>query len=127
MTIPSRGFGSPSAGCFERWIRAVLRILRRLAFPMTAFSMQEALKLIGEIELPAETALVIDDYHLISATDVSRFIWFLVVNEIDHLHIVLTARFVERFQIEELSLKGYLHYIEKETFELLPRRDHGIL
>jgi LuxR family maltose regulon positive regulatory protein len=94
--------------------------LEALGFPNDSVSMQEALKLIEEIELPAETALVIDDYHLISATDVSGFIWFLVVNEIDHLHIVLTARFVERFQIEELSLKGYLHYIEKEAFELLP-------
>ena len=94
--------------------------LEQLGFPNDSVSVQEALKLIEEIELPGETVLVIDDYHLISATDVSRFIWFLVVNEIDHLHIVLTARFVERLRIEELSLKGYLHYIEKEIFELMP-------
>ena len=94
--------------------------LERLGFPNDSVSMQEALKLIEEIEFPAETVLVIDDYHLISATDVSRFIWFLVVNEIDHLHIVLTARFVERLKIEELSLKGYLYHLEKEIFELTP-------
>jgi len=82
--------------------------------------MKEALRLIEEIELPAETVLVIDDYHLISATDVSSFIWFLVVNEVDHLHIVLTARYVERLRIEELSLKGYLYHIEKGLFELTP-------
>ena len=94
--------------------------LERLGFPNDSVSMQEALKLIEEIEIPAETVLVIDDYHLISATDVSSFIWFLVVNEIDHLHIVLTARFVERLRIEELFLKGYLYHIEKEIFELKP-------
>lgn len=94
--------------------------LERLGFPNDSVSMQEALKLIEEIEFPAETVLVIDDYHLISATDASSFIWFLVVNEVDHLHIVLTARYVERLRIEELSLKGYLHHIEKDIFELTP-------
>lgn len=94
--------------------------LEQLGFPNDSVSMQEALKMLQEIELPPETVLVIDDYHLISATDVSSFIWFLVVNEIDHLHIVLTARFVERLKIEELSLKGYLYHIEKEIFELAP-------
>lgn len=96
--------------------------LERLGFPNDSVSMQEALKMIEEIELPAETVLVIDDYHLISATDVSSFVWFLVVNEIDHLHIVLTTRFVERLRIEELSLKGYLNHIEKEIFELTPNQ-----
>ena len=95
--------------------------LERLDFPNDSVSMQEALKMIEEIELPTETVLVIDDYHLISATDVSSFIWFLVVNEIDHLHIVLTARFVEHLKIEEFSLKGYLYHIEKEIFELTPK------
>lgn len=94
--------------------------LEQLGFPNDSVSMQEALKMIEEIELPTETVLVIDDYHLLSATDVSSFIWFLVVNEIDHLHIVLTTRFVERLRIEELSLKGFLYHIEKEIFELMP-------
>ena len=94
--------------------------LEQLGFPNDSVSMQEALRILEEVELPSETVLVIDDYHLISATDVSSFIWFLVVNEIDYLHIVLTARFVERLKTEELSLKGYLYHIEKETFELAP-------
>ena len=50
----------------------------------------------------------------------SNFIWFLVINEIDYLHIILTARFIEHLKLEELSLKGYLYHIEKEAFELLP-------
>lgn len=94
--------------------------LEELGFPNDSVSMQEALRLIEEIEIPARTVLVIDDYHLLSVTDVSSFIRFLIVNEIDHLHIVLTARFIEYFKIEELSLKGYLYHIEKEVFELTP-------
>ena len=94
--------------------------LAQLGFPNDSVSMQEALKLIEDIELPEKTVFVIDDYHLLSGTDVGSFIKFLVVNEIDHLHIVLTARFVERLSIDELSLKGYLCHITKETFELMP-------
>lgn len=106
----SRLFFQLSATCSAK--------LEQLGFPNDSVSMQEALKFITEIELPGETVLVIDDYHLLSATEVSNFIWFLIVNEIDHLHIVLTARFVERLKAEELSLKGYLYHIEKEDLEL---------
>lgn len=94
--------------------------LEQLGFPNDSVTTQEALKLIGEMALSEETVLVLDDYHLVSATDVSGFIHFLIVSEIEHLHIILTARFVERFRIEELSLKGYLYHIEKEFFELAP-------
>jgi len=94
--------------------------LGQLGFPNDSVSLQEALKLIEKIELPEKTVLVIDDYHLLNGADVGSFIEFLVVNEIDNLHIVLTARFVELLSIEELSLKGYLCHITKETFELMP-------
>lgn len=94
--------------------------LEKLGFPNDSVTMQEALRLIGEMSLSEETVLVLDDYHLVSATDVSGFVHFLIVSEIEHLHIILTARFVERFRIEELSLKGYLYHIEKEFFELAP-------
>ncbi len=94
--------------------------LERLGFPNDSVSTQEALRLIGEMTFPEETILVLDDYHLLSATDASGFVYFLAVSEIKHLNIVLTARYVERFRIEELSLKGYLYYIGKEYFELMP-------
>ncbi len=94
--------------------------LEQLGFPNDSVTMQEALRLIGEMALPQKTVLVLDDYHLVSATDVSGFLRFLIISEIEDLHIILTARFVEQFRIEELSLKGYLHHIEKEFFELSP-------
>ncbi|MGE4485806.1 MAG: LuxR C-terminal-related transcriptional regulator [Oscillospiraceae bacterium] len=114
------GFWITFSRLFQALDRDRSEDLKRLGYPNDSVSMQEALKIIEEIQFPAETVLVIDDYHLISATDVSSFIWFLVVNEIDHFHIVLTARFVEHLKIEELSLKGYLYHIEKEIFELTP-------
>ena len=109
----SRLFGKVDDDCSQSLVQ--------LGFPNDSVSRQEALKLIKDIELPPQTVLVIDDYHLIDSSDVNNFIEFLVRNEIDNLHIVITARFMELQNLEELMLKGYLHHIAKETFELSPK------
>lgn len=93
--------------------------LAQLGFPNDSVSLQEALKLIEDIELLEKTVLVIDDYHLLNEADVGGFIELLAVNEIDNLHIVLTTRFSELSSMEELFLKGYLCHITKETFEIM--------
>jgi len=94
--------------------------LAQLGFPNDSASLQEAVTLIEGIRLPEKTVFVIDDYHLLNGEEVGGFIQFLAENEINNLHIVLTARFIEALNIEELLLKGYLYHITKETFELLP-------
>lgn len=94
--------------------------LIELGFPDDSVSLQESLKLIRKIKFPEKTFLIIDDYHLINKPEVGNFIKFLTVNEIANLHIILIARFIELEKIEELSLKGYLYHITKETFELTP-------
>ena len=96
-----------------------------MGFPDDRISSQEALNLLEDIELPVKTVLVIDDYHLIDSPAVNGFIELLVENEIDNLHIVLTARFTKYQKLEELTLKGYLHYISKEILELLPQEITG--
>lgn len=89
--------------------------LKLLGFPNDSVSIQEALNILGGIDLPKETVIVIDDYHLIGGAEVNRFVELLVTNEVENLHIVLNARYTE-FQItEELKLKGYLHHVAKET------------
>lgn len=95
--------------------------LVQLGFPNDSVSRQEAFNIIEDIKLPAQTVLVIDDYHLMESSDINSFIEFLVRNEIDNLHIVLIARFTELQNLDELMLKGYLHHITKETFELRPK------
>ncbi len=99
--------------------------LIQLEFPNDGISAQEALNLIEDIKLSAKTVLVIDDYHLIDNPAVNSFIALLVENEIDNLYIVLTARFTKFQKLEELSLKGYLHHISKETLELMPKEIAG--
>ena len=94
--------------------------LIRLGFPNDSELMQEALRLIEEIQLPEKTVLFIDDYHHLNETQVGKFIEFLVVHEISGLHIVLTARFIDFPNMEELVLKEYIYHIRKDILELMP-------
>ena len=96
-----------------------------LGFPTDSVSLQEALRIITKTKLSGRTVLVIDDYHLLATPAVDRFIEFLALNRIANLHIVLIARFIELQRREELLLKGYLHYITQETFELTPQEITG--
>ena len=96
------------------------RSLIQLGFPNDSVSRYGALEIIEAIELTGPTMLVIDDYHLTASADVDSLIEFLAQSEIANLHIVLAARFTDMPNLEELSLKGCLHHVTKETFELKP-------
>lgn len=106
-------FGKIDVNCSQR--------LARLGFPNDRVSMREALKLIEEVEIPEKTVLFIDDYHHLNETEVGSFIEFLVINEIDGLHIVIATRYIDFPNIEELILKGYLRHIGKDILELMPK------
>ncbi len=93
----------------------------QLGFPNDNIAKQEMIRLIRKIVLTKKTVIVIDDYHLINTDDTNKLIEYLVANKIPNFFIVLTARYVEFPNLEELALKGYLNYITKETLEFLPK------
>ncbi len=97
---------------------SISQSLLQLGFPDDSVSIHETIKLLSELEIEKETILVIDDYHLITGFDANRFITSLIMSETLDLRIVLPLRFIESSSIAELSLKGYLHHIPKEAFEL---------
>jgi len=92
-----------------------------LGFPNNNIAKQETLRLVRNIKLTRKTVIVIDDYHLINTAETNKLIEYLAVNKIPKIFIVLTARFVEFSDLEEMVLKGYLNYITKETLEFLPK------
>jgi len=110
-------FWSGFCALFQKLDNERARSLAQLGFPEDSVSMRAALKLIKNIALPKRTVIVIDDFHLVDTQEVASFITFLAANEIKNLHIVLISRFFEFFNTEELSLKGYLYHIKKESFE----------
>lgn len=96
--------------------------LVQLGFPDDSVSMHAALTLIKNIAMPKQTVIVIDDFHLVDTREAAGFITFLAANELANLHIVLVSRFFEFFNIEELSLKGCLYHMKKESFEFSQKK-----
>ena len=94
--------------------------LRSIGFPSDSASKDEVIHILQKYSFPANTVIVIDDYHLIDSPEVNQFIEYIVWNELDHLHMVLTARYSNLENQEELMLKGYLLHISKEVLEFEP-------
>lgn len=94
--------------------------LRSIGFPSDSTSKEEVIRILQKFSFPDNTVIVIDDYHLIDSLEVNQFIEYILWNELDHLHIVLTARYSNLENQEELILKGYLLHISKEILEFEP-------
>lgn len=115
------GFWNGFAELFRELDDDCCKNLVQRGFPYNALSMREAINRIENINLPNKIILVIDDYHLLDDPNISGFIQLLAENDIDNLNIVLIARFTKFERLEELKLKGFLHHITKEIFELIPK------
>jgi len=105
---------------FSKFDEAQSQSLLQLEFPNDSVSLKTVLNVIERIELPANSVLVIDDYHLVECAETNSFIEFLVLSETTDVHIVLITRYTYFFRLEELQLKGYLYHIKQASFELMP-------
>lgn len=115
------GFWNNFAEKFKEFGEDTYKSLKKLTCPDDSVARMEALKIIEKIDFLQPTVLVIDDYHIVNNPIVDDFIYFLIMNEIENFHIIITARFVEFDKLEELKLKGYVHHITKEYFEFTPK------
>lgn len=112
------GFWSSFCRQFREMDTVRAEQMRQLGFPDDSSSMEKALELIQDMLPPSgKTIFVLDDYHLVDCPEVNGFIEYLLWNELTDFHIVLTARFTRFFNLEELTLKGYLLYIQKDALE----------
>lgn len=104
--------GEMDGGCSEN--------LMQLGFPNDAVSMNEALKLLTRVKLPAPAIIVVDDYHNLDSAELNTFFELLAEYGRPDLHIVLNARYTKFKRLEELKLKKCLHHIVNDAFELHP-------
>ena len=114
------GFWNAFCRLFEEIDRSCADSLRSVGFPYDSTSKDEVISILQKIDFQEHTVIVIDDYHLVDSPEMNEFIEFIVWNELDHLHIVLTARYSNMEKLEELILKEYLLHIRKETLEFEP-------
>jgi len=91
--------------------------LAGLGVPSNSVFLEEAVRIMENIEFPARTIIILDDYHLLSCGDIDKFIELLVKSEVPNLHIVIISRCVFGDNTTELLLKGYCSVIEKNHFE----------
>jgi ATP-dependent transcriptional regulator len=92
--------------------------LGKLGIPGDNVLREEAVELIGDIEFPSRTVIVIDDYHLLASQDIDRLIERLIQAAIQGLHIVILSRNVFGENTAELALKGYCLVLGRKYFEL---------
>jgi LuxR family maltose regulon positive regulatory protein len=92
--------------------------LLQLGFPSDSTTKEKALDLIQSSLPSGGTVWVLDDYHLIDCPETAGFIEHLLWNELPGFHIVLTARYTSFIKIEEMTLKGYVNYVQKDSLEL---------
>jgi LuxR family maltose regulon positive regulatory protein len=94
------------------------RSLARLGVPGDSLLREEAVELIGAVKFSVPTAIVIDDYHLLSSAAIDRFFQRLIRADIPGLHIVIVSRSRFGENTAELAFKGHCLLLEKQHFEL---------
>jgi LuxR family maltose regulon positive regulatory protein len=112
------GFWKGFSRLFRKIDPACADSLAGIGIPGSSVLREEAVELIGGVEFPARSVIVVDDYHLLSSENIDRFFERLVRARVPNLHIVLVSRSVFGENTAELALKGYCLVIDKSRFEL---------
>ena len=94
--------------------------LAEVGMPEESTRRREAVDYIAGIECKKITILVIDDFHLITNTEIHDFIVYLVKNEIPNFHVIITTRMASFDKLDELKIKGLAQHITQIFLELQP-------
>ena len=84
------------------------KLLKKMGFPDEKRMVYDAISILEDIHFPSKTILFIDDYHILDCEYVDDFIEWLVKSELEHLNVVITTRYIDLPNQEELKLKGTL-------------------
>lgn len=91
--------------------------LKSLGFPSDTPQTANILLMLNEIEYEEDTALVIDDYHLVKSPQIGDFLSQIVREELDNLHIVVITRDTTNLDFAEITAKGLCHIISQQVLK----------
>lgn len=91
--------------------------LRSLGFPADASQTANVLSLLGALELPQDTILVIDDYHLVKDKLIGKLLSHMVAAGPEELHIAVLTRDVSNLETDELLARGQCNLLQQKTLE----------
>ncbi|NLK86459.1 MAG: LuxR family transcriptional regulator [Clostridiaceae bacterium] len=91
--------------------------LKSLGFPADASQTAHIISLMRSLELPQDTILIIDDYHLVKDKRIGKLLSHFVAAGLDELHITVLTRDISNLEIDELLVKGQCCLLEQRIFE----------
>lgn len=99
--------------------------LKKLGFPEDAPQIEKVISILNNIDFIEDTVFVIDDYHLLSHDIFNKVIENIIMESIEHLHIVIITRdttnmyFIEPFSrgICQVITQQQLKFTEEEVYE----------
>ena len=89
--------------------------LLKIGFPNDNETREKVIHLFKNIKKTSKIFIVFDDYHLIDNDEVNSFIEYFLLNEIEIIHMILTARFTRLSNLEEF--KDFFCYMIYITFK----------
>jgi LuxR family maltose regulon positive regulatory protein len=105
---------------------------KRLGFPTDAPQTATVLSVLSEINFKENTALVIDDFHLVKSPQIGAFLFQVVKDQPDNLYITIVTRDTSNLDLLELAAKGLcnilpqqvLRFTDDEVLDYCAMMDH---
>ena len=91
--------------------------LRSLGFPADVSQTANIISLLSDLELPPNTILVIDDYHLVKDKLIGKLLSLMAAAGFDKLHITVLTRNISNLEIDELFAKGQCSLLPQQILE----------
>lgn len=89
--------------------------LKSLGFPSDVPQTTTILSILGELDYEENTALVIDDFHLVRDFQIGALLKHVVKEQPDNLHIVVITRDTSNLDIAELLAKGQCNILPQQA------------
>ncbi|MDO5011089.1 MAG: helix-turn-helix transcriptional regulator, partial [Intestinibacter bartlettii] len=91
--------------------------LKNIGLPKDNIMLEECIELINSIYIKEETAIILDDYHLIDNKNLDELLYNLVKSMDSKIHLIIITRNKPDIELEELKLKKLVNYITKDYLE----------
>jgi LuxR family maltose regulon positive regulatory protein len=95
--------------------------LKSLGFPCDTPQAANILSILSRLDYEENTALVIDDFHLVKGPQIGTLLSQIVKEEPDNLHIVVITRDTTNLDFVELTAKGLCNILSQQFLKFTDR------
>jgi LuxR family maltose regulon positive regulatory protein len=89
--------------------------LKNLGFPNDAPQIANILSILNGLDFEEDTALVIDDFHLVNNPQIGSFLTIIAREQPEKLHVAIITRDTSNLDISELTAKGLCNILPQQT------------